>query len=112
MSTASGRAAEDAAAAFFTKNGFRVIDRNWRSRWCEIDIIATKNKTVYFIEVKYRASNAWGSGLEYITPRKLQQMNFAAQLWLSQQSKGEECCLAAVAVSGDPPKVAEFVSNI
>jgi len=54
---------------------------------------------VYFIEVKYRKTDQFGSGLEYITPKKLQQMRFAAEMWLSQNDWGEDAMLAAIDAS-------------
>lgn len=112
MSTAVGRAAEDAAADFLRAKGCTVIAQNWRTRWCEIDIVATRGTTVYFVEVKYRSSAAWGSGLDYITPRKLQQMRFAAEFWCAKYKFGGDFCLAAVELTGNPPKVVRAVNSI
>jgi uncharacterized protein (TIGR00252 family) len=108
MSTATGHAAEDAAANYLAKNGYKVIDRNWRTRWCEIDLIVSKNNTVYFVEVKYRASDQWGSGLDYITPKKLQQMQFAAEFWIASHKSQADYCLSAVELTGSPPTVIDY----
>jgi uncharacterized protein (TIGR00252 family) len=84
MSTATGRRAEAAAADYLRRHGFCVLECNWRTRWCEIDIVASKGDVVYFVEVKYRRRDDWGSGLEYVTHRKLRQMYFAAHFWAAQ----------------------------
>lgn len=109
MSTKIGRQAEDSAAEFLKNQGFNVIDQNWRTRWCEIDVIATKNGIVYFFEVKYRARASWGSGLDYITSKKLQQMQFAAQFWLARHNQEFDCRLAAIELTGEPPHVTRIV---
>lgn len=101
MSTTSvGRGAEDRVADMLRKSGHKIIQQNWRTRWCEIDIVSIKRKVVYFTEVKYRGSDDWGGGLEYITPRKLQQMRFAAEFWLAQEDWRGEVCLQAAEVGG------------
>lgn len=66
-----GRRAEAAAAAFLMQKGFTIITQNWRTRLCEIDIVALRNTELCFCEVKYRRTARQGSGLDYITPKKL-----------------------------------------
>ena len=74
---------------------------NWRTRWCEIDIISKKDGVVYFIEVKFRSSNEWGDGFSYLTPKKLKQMRFAAELWLSDNGWSGEAQLIAASVDSN-----------
>jgi uncharacterized protein (TIGR00252 family) len=110
-STEVGRAAETCAADFLIARGYKIVDQNWRTRWCEVDIIAAKNNCVYFAEVKYRRTSLQGSGLDYITPKKLRQMQFAAQYWAAGHMC-EDYNLAAVAVTGEPPQVTDFIDVI
>lgn len=112
MSTASGKAAEQAAAKYLRRNGFKIITQNWRTRWCEIDIVATKASIVYFVEVKYRASAAWGSGLDYITKRKLQQMHFAAEFWVATYTWRGDYRISAIELTGQPPRVMGWLSEL
>lgn len=94
--TSTGREAEDAVAEYLKDGGHKILEQNWRTRWCEIDIISKKGKCVYFTEVKYRSNSAWGSGFDYITPKKLKQMKFAAEFWLAHNNwSGESQLLAA-----------------
>lgn len=95
-----GRLAEDAAAAFLQRKGCSIIARNWRTRHCEIDIVAVRDAIVYFCEVKLRSTNKQGHGLDYITPRKLAQMTFAADYWLARTGWSGECQLCAIEVDG------------
>jgi uncharacterized protein (TIGR00252 family) len=113
VSTEIGRRAEDEAARYLRAHGYRVLEQNWRTRWCEIDLIATKRHVFYFVEVKYRSSTAFGGGLEYITPRKLAQMNFAAEFWLSCNQKAAcDYRLAAVEVTGVDYVVTAWLDDI
>lgn len=101
MSTSVGRQAEDAAANYLSDNGYTILEQNWRTRVCEIDIIAKKDSRLYFVEVKYRSSSRQGSGLDYITPKKLKQMQFAAECWVGEQKYTGDYSLSAIEVSRD-----------
>jgi uncharacterized protein (TIGR00252 family) len=98
--TETGRKAEAAAAEFLKRKGCKIIVQNWRTRMCEIDIIAQRGKVVYFCEVKYRLTNHQGAGLDYITPKKLKQMQFAAESWAHKSGYMGDCQLCAIEVSG------------
>jgi len=107
---AIGDAAEVVASQYLSDAGHEILERNWRTRFCEIDIISIKGAAYYFTEVKYRKSALQGSGLEVITTKKQQQMKFAAELFAAKHRiKGSDLYLGAVAVSGTPPKVANFL---
>jgi Holliday junction resolvase-like predicted endonuclease len=92
---ATGQRAKAAAALFLEGKGCKIVTRNWRTTRCEIDMVATRHGIVYFCEVKYRLTTAQGSGLDYITPAKLSQMQFAAESCVHvEQWKGEyQLCL-------------------
>ncbi len=97
-----GDEGESFVCEYLIKKQFKIIDRNWRTRYCEIDIIAEKNNRIYFIEVKTRKSEVFGGGLEYITKKKIAQMEFSAELWVSDQKwSGEYQLAAASVIAGD-----------
>ena len=48
-------------------DGHEIIERNWRTRYCEIDIVSKKDNALYFTEVKYRKNDNFGDGLAAIT---------------------------------------------
>jgi putative endonuclease len=77
-----GRNGEDAAAAWYEAAGFTVLDRNWRVREGEIDIIAKRGGALVFCEVKTRRSDAFGTPAEAVTPRKQQRLRSLAGQWL------------------------------
>ena len=112
MSTVTGRIAETIAADYLEENGHTVLCRNWRTRWCEIDIVTQKAGTIYFVEVKYRARDDWGSGLEAITLQKQRHMHFAAELWMARASQDADYRLSALSLTGTPPCVAYWVEDI
>ncbi len=105
-----GDSAEDMAANYLRKNGHEILDRNWKTKYCEIDIVSTRNKIIYFTEVKYRKSTDQGGGLAVITPKKLNQMKFAAEFYaLSNQISDTNLRLSAISLTGQPPIVETFL---
>lgn len=107
-----GRKAEKAASTYLEMRGFVVLERNWRRPRCEIDIIAEKDNTIYFVEVKYRRNDNQGGGLEAITPTKLKQMRFAATSWLVESKWRGSSRLAAVELAGPDYTVLSFLDDI
>lgn len=110
--TSTGRAAEDSAAKYLLSQGYEILEQNWRTRWCEIDIVAKSGKVVTFFEVKYRKSEQWGSGLEYITPKKLSQMRFAADFWVSSHNWSGDYRLGAIEATGSTFQITNFLPEI
>lgn len=66
-----GKLAENFAVVFLSQKGYKIIDRNFRSRFGEIDIIAVKNSKLVFVEVKARWNSKFGSPVEAVTPQKI-----------------------------------------
>lgn len=97
----AGHNAEKRAAEYLRSQGFKIRELNWKTRYCEIDIVAEKDKSIYFVEVKYRRNAAQGMGLDYITPKKLQQMSFAAEMWVSNHNWSGDYQLAAISIDAD-----------
>ncbi|MCW1907822.1 MAG: YraN family protein [Candidatus Saccharibacteria bacterium] len=106
---AHGHIAEQYAAAHLKQLGYKIIEINWKTRYCEIDIVAEKSSCIYFVEVKYRQTAAQGFGLDYITPKKLKQMTFAAEFWVQDHNWKSDYYLAAIEVYGDHNLVSELV---
>lgn len=80
--------------------GCEVLAKNWRTRWCEIDIVASYKDVIYFIEVKYRKNAIYGDGFACITPKKHKQMKFAADFWCAQNDWQGDYRMLAASVSG------------
>lgn len=110
--TQVGRHAELVAAQFLERKGCNIMAQNWRTRMCEIDIVAVRANTVYFCEVKYRKTNQQGTGLDYITTKKLQQMRFAAESWVHRNSWRGNYQLCAIEVSGPQFTITAVVKDL
>jgi len=105
-----GDNAESIASSYLLNHGHKIIDRNWKTRFCEIDIVSRKSDTIYFTEVKYRQKTDQGGGLAAITPKKLRQMMFATELYsLSNQISDTNLRLAVITLCGRPPVVEDFL---
>ena len=106
-----GDKGEQVAADWLAAGGHEIIARNWRTRYCEIDIVSVKGEVLYFTEVKYRKNDDFGDGLAAITAKKQRQMRFAAELFLADKPEcsGMAAKLLAASVSGDPPAVQAVV---
>lgn len=77
-----GAAGEDLAAQWYEHRGFEVVDRNWRTRFGEIDLVVAQIGVLAFCEVKTRSSAAFGTGFEAVTPRKQAKLRTLASEWL------------------------------
>lgn len=102
-----GNASESEVAKYLESNSYTIVERNWRTKWCEIDIIARQDDTLYFVEVKHRRHSDAGDGLAAITPRKLRQMRFAAELYAKTQPNCD-LMLSVASTTGDPPQLVDF----
>ncbi|MEX1052354.1 MAG: YraN family protein [Patescibacteria group bacterium] len=70
----TGNIGEKVAANYLLKNGYAIIDKNFRIKLGEIDIIATKNNVIHFIEVKTRSSTFKGFPYEQVNSKKLRKI--------------------------------------
>lgn len=75
----TGNKGEEIAAGYLVKNGYTLLARNWRYRHWEVDIIASKNRFLHFIEVKTRYSLRYGRPEESITRDKMNNLKNAAE---------------------------------
>ena len=101
-----GARAEAIVAEALRRKNHTIIARNWKTKFCEIDIVSSFNNTVYFTEVKYSKNR---SGLERITDEKLKQMRFAAEAYIASSSVKCDVKLAAAEVSGEEYRITRFL---
>lgn len=85
---ARGDRAESAAAAHLEAAGWRIVGRNWHDRFGEIDLIASREGLLAFVEVKARRDARYGGGLAAVTWRKRRRMIHAARSWLARHGHG------------------------
>jgi ribonuclease HII len=106
-----GDDAEDVAVKYLIKTGHRILNRNWKNKYCEIDIVSKLKNVIYFTEVKYRKQPNQGGGLAAITDKKLRQMKFATELYVMSNKiyNNNELRLLIISLSGQPPIVDVFL---
>ncbi|NLF44469.1 MAG: YraN family protein [Syntrophomonadaceae bacterium] len=78
-----GRHGEEKAACYLVEQGYKIIARNYYTRFGELDIICTKGKDIYFVEVKTRTSLKYGYPEEAITYKKRENLRKAAFIYLN-----------------------------
>jgi putative endonuclease len=80
---AVGQYGERVAAQHLRGAGYEVLDRNWRCRWGELDLVARDGDCVVAVEVKTRRSTAAGHPFEAVTPVKLARLRRLLAEWMS-----------------------------
>lgn len=83
-----GRSGEDAAAAMYRKLGFRIVDRNFRCKAGEIDLVARRGPLLVFCEVKARRTDQWGEPSEAVGYAKQARLRRLAAAWLGERKPG------------------------
>ena len=107
-----GREGEDRAAKFLAKRGYRILERNYRTRSGEIDLIALDQGVVVFVEVKTRTSNAFGAPELAVTPQKQRRMLKAALGYMKYRKLHQvPCRFDVVAISGAAGPEVELIQN-
>ncbi|WP_434311698.1 YraN family protein [Hominifimenecus sp. rT4P-3] len=93
---------EEQAAAYLQEQGIQILERNFRCRIGEIDLVAKEGEYFLFVEVKYRGSSRFGRPEEAVNPRKQKKICQVAQAYLQRHGLPEEtyCRFDVVAVDG------------
>ena len=93
-----GKAAEDAAAAYLTGQGLRLVERNWRCKGGEIDLIMRDGNALVFVEVRLRRDGRFGGAAASITAAKQGRLVHAARLYLAGLAYPPPCRFDAVLI--------------
>ena len=94
-----GEIGEIRASEFLSRKGLRILDRNWRIKSGEIDIVAEQDSVIVFLEVKTRRSSAFGHPLEAISIEKAARLQRLALAWLAtHQRLGNEYRIDAIGI--------------
>ena len=97
-----GRAAEDRALALLEQAGLSLLDRNFRCRLGEIDLVMRDGASVVFVEVRQRRSSRFGSAAESVSATKLRRVRAAAELWLRRSRCSSRARIDVVTLDGMP----------
>ena len=83
-----GAHGERLAAAWYVQRGYEVLDRNWRCREGELDLVLGRDDLVVICEVKTRSSTRYGSPFDAVTPAKQVRLRRLAARWLRERAAG------------------------
>lgn len=83
MRKALGQQGEEIAVRYLQKEGYRILDRNFRTRYGELDVICMKKDILVFVEVKTRRSETYGTAEEALTPNKIEHIRKVALHYLN-----------------------------
>jgi putative endonuclease len=99
---AQGEAAEERACRHLDRSGFTIVERNFRTRGGEIDIVARKGDVLVFVEVRSREVPDFGTPEESVTPAKRRRIVAAARRYLSKVSPSSwrEARFDVIAIEG------------
>jgi len=98
---AIGAGKEELARRYLEGSGLRLVERNYRCRLGEIDLIMRDGDCLAFIEVRYRKSAGYGSPAESVTPRKQQRIILAARHYLQRHPTRLDCRFDVLALTGN-----------
>lgn len=107
-----GNKGEDLACEYLLKNGYEIVARNVHfSKFCEIDIIAKQKEKYFFIEVKTRKTDSFGTPLEAITQKKYQNIKTGVLTYVSE-NKIKNFQIDAIGITLQPKLKLEHIRNI
>lgn len=81
-----GTIKEEIAAEYLENKGLKIVAKNYRCRYGEIDIVATDDRYIVFVEVKYRADSSKGFPQEAVTKKKQKTISFVAKYYMMQSN--------------------------
>ncbi len=108
-----GAASEDQARCYLENHGLKTLNRNFRTRRGEIDLVMLDSDTLVFVEVRYRRGNRFGSAAESVTHTKQQRISSAAKQFLLSQKQWSRhpCRFDVVAISGSGPVPIDWIKD-
>ncbi|HZQ71573.1 MAG TPA: YraN family protein [Burkholderiales bacterium] len=104
-----GARAEDLCAQLLRRAGLVLIERNWRCRHGEIDLIAEENGTLVFAEVRMRTGSGFGGAAESVTAAKRARLLAAARLYLTRRP--EAACRFDVLLVDGPRASVQWIRD-
>lgn len=108
----AGARAEALAAAYLEARGLAILERNWRRRCGELDLVARDGDSLVFVEVRLRRRGDFGGAAASITAAKRSRMVAAAGLYLARLQRTPPCRFDAVLLDALDPARIEWLRNI
>ncbi len=108
-----GKLGEDTATDYLRKEGYRVLQRNFKARYGEIDIICVKDDILVFVEVKTRIGEAFGTPEEAVTSRKLAEVIKTAEYYkLVHKELPESMRIDVIGIQFDDTEIPSYFNHI
>jgi putative endonuclease len=96
-----GQKGEQLAVEFLQKKGYQILERNWRFKKAEVDIIAQKNGVLAIVEVKTRSSNYFGNPQDFVNPKKIKLLVEAIHEYVTSKNLDVEVRFDIIAILKD-----------
>lgn len=100
---AKGSATEEQACQFLISQGLKLVDRNFRCKSGELDLVMLDGKTLVIVEVRYRKNNRYGGAEASVTRQKQAKIIAATHYYLTQHKTGASIRFDVIAITGDNP---------
>jgi putative endonuclease len=104
--------AETAASLYLEMRGYKVLERNWHRSKSKIDIIASKDNAISFVDIKYKAHDSESSTVEALTTTQLLQLQKAAWTWVDETKWNDKYIISSIEVAGPDYVILSFTENI
>jgi len=110
----TGSTGESMAETYLLKQGFTILQKNWRHSHWEVDIIAQKNNILHFIEVKTRRTEKYGQPEDAVSDKKIQNLINASEeyLYLHPQWKRIQFDILSILILKDKPVEYFFIEDV
>ena len=110
-----GRMGESLAGVFLKNKGYTILERNWRTPYGEIDLVASHTGSVVFVEVKTRSTSTLGPPEISITPRKAEHMRNAAEFYIQHHPETTvdwRIDLVTIQLQSNTPAIIDHFENV
>ena len=107
-----GKQGEEIAADFLKKKGMKILERNFRTPFGEIDVITEKNRKLHFVEVKTRRSTKFGKPFEAVNRAKLNHITHSIEFYLKGKDADFEIDVISVLIKENGEKEIEYIKNV
>ncbi|MBT2970061.1 MAG: YraN family protein [gamma proteobacterium symbiont of Ctena orbiculata] len=106
-----GQQAEQQALDFLQRRGLKLLQRNFRCKTGEIDLVMREAETLVFVEVRYRQTNDYGRALETVTASKQRKLLATANRYLQMKRLDSACRFDIIALNGSGSTPIEWIKN-
>ncbi len=101
-----GAEGEQLAVDYLEQQNFKILERNYRYKRAEIDVIAEKEELLIFVEVKYRKNNSFGYPEEFVNDRKVELIHMASEHYVEHKEWNGNIRFDIISITkGNPPNI-------